>query len=433
MRKRPVRAAFFACLLMLILGLPLFGQGLGAELQGAVGVPAASELAIRAYRSGNILWVATQAWTLLAPMLVLFTGVSARMQNWAARAAAAWPLRIAIYLIGYLTIMLILNLPLSFYAGYLRPHSLGLSNLSVANWFVGNVKTVLFAPQFPPAQIPGFLVGFPFVLVLFWLLKRSPGRWWLYTGLSLVPFFLLGSWIQPVWLDPILHHYGPVKNQAIETKILDLARRAGVDGGQVFEVEMSRETKSMGAMVVGQGGTRRIVLWDTLITGMEPRELLTVVAHEIGHYALGHGKYRLMVHALVLLLAFGFVQWAGQPLLAAAKAKLGFDRLSEVASLPLILMLMNAALLLLMPIDLAFQRYQEHEADRFAVELTRDNHAAATAYIKLSQGVLNMPRPGPLYTIWRLTHPSEADAVEFFNEYRPWQSGQPLRYRNSIH
>jgi Zn-dependent protease with chaperone function len=61
--------------------------------------------------------------------------------------------------------------------------------------------------------------------------------------------------------------------------------------------EMSRETKSMGAVVVGQGGTQRIVLWDTLFTGMERRELLTVVAHEIGHYVLGHGKYRLIVHA----------------------------------------------------------------------------------------------------------------------------------------
>jgi Zn-dependent protease with chaperone function len=336
-------------------------------------------------------------------------------------------------LLAYLTITLVLNLPLFFCAGYLRPHVYGLSNLTVGAWFVGVVKTILFTPQFPPAQIPGFLLGFPFILFLYWLLEKSPRRWWLYTGFALVPFFFVGSWIEPIWLDPILHHYGPVKDQQTEAQILDLTRRARMEGVQVIEVEMSRETKSMGAVVVGQGASRRIVLWDTLITGMEERELLTVVAHEIGHYVLGHGKYRLMVHALVLLLALGFVQWTGQPIIKVASDKLGFDRLSDIASLPLVLLLINLALLLLMPIDLAFQRYQEHEADRFAVELTRDNYAAATAYIKLSQGVLNMPKPGPLYTIWRLTHPSEADEVRFFNEYRPWQNGQAVRYGDFIH
>ena len=433
MRKRFTSAAVFTCLVTLVLCSPLCVQGQHFENQGAVAVPPASELAIRAYRSGNILWIATQAWTLVAPALLLLTAVSARVRNWAAKATVAWPLSTGIYLLSYLTITLVLNLPLSFYAGYLRPHAYGLSSFSVDQWFVGVLKTLLFTPQFPPAQIPGFLLGFPFVLVLYWLLKKSPGQWWLYTGLVLVPFFLVGSWIQPIWLDPILRHYGPVKNKDIETPILDLARRAGMEGGRVFEVEMSRETKSMGAVAVGQGGTRRIVLWDTLITGMERREVLTVVAHEIGHYVLGHGKYRLMVHALLLLLALGFVQWTSRPIMEVAKDKFGFDRLSDIASLPLIMLLINAALLLLMPIDLAFQRYQEREADRFAVELTRDNHAAATAYIKLSQGVLNMPKPGPLYTIWRLTHPSEASEVEFFNEYRPWQSGQALRYGSFIH
>src|SRR5580700_9593915 len=66
------------------------------------------------------------------------------------------------------------------------------------------------------------------------------------------------------------------------------------------------------------------------------------------------------------------------------------------------------------------------EADRFAVELTRDNHAAATAFVKLTQGVLGVPRHGWLFTVWRDTHPSLGDRLDFFNEYRPWQEGQPL-------
>ena len=74
------------------------------------------------------------------------------------------------------------------------------------------------------------------------------------------------------------------------------------------------------------------------------------------------------------------------------------------------------------------QPLAEHEADRFALELTRDNHAAATAFVRLEEENLANPRPGPLYVLWRGSHPSLAQRIEFANGYRPWEHGQPLRY-----
>jgi STE24 endopeptidase len=416
--------------LFLLLTGPIFGQILPND---QVPDPSPSAIAIRWYQSGNVLWIVTQAWALAVLALLVFTGLSAKIRNWATKLGQAWPLRIGAYLILFSLFMLIVNLPLSYFEGYVRPHAFGLSNQSVPRWF-GNVLKSLFIPntQFPPFQIPGLVFGYLFVLLLYSFLRKSPKRWWLYAGMALMPLIFFGALIKPVWMDPLSNQYGPLKDKAIESSILELAQHAGIDGGRVYEVNMSRDTKTMDANVSGFLGTERIVVWDTAIAGLEKRELLTVLAHEMGHYVLGHPGTRILLQSFLLLTALGFVHWAGRPLVKRYKKHFGFDRMDDIASLPLVFLLLNVAILLLLPADFAFLRHQEHEADRFALELTRDNRAAATAFVKLTQGVLGVPRHGWPYTAWRDTHPSLGDRLDFFNEYRPWLTGQPLKYEHFI-
>jgi Zn-dependent protease with chaperone function len=85
-----------------------------------------------------------------------------------------------------------------------------------------------------------------------------------------------------------------------------------------------------------------------------------------------------------------------------------------------------------LPIPMAFSRHIEHEADRFGLELTHDNHAAATAFVKLQQKALGISRPGPLAEIWLFDHPSIGERIDFCNQYRPWATGDPVRYGQYI-
>src|SRR5262249_61483559 len=108
--------------------------------------------------------------------------------------------------------------------------------------------------------------------------------------------------------------------------------------------------------------------------------------------------------------------------------RFGFTELSDVASLPLIILLFSAYFRITAPAALAFSGHNEHEAARFGLEITRNNRAAATAFVKLQQENLGVPRPNVLVKLWRASHPTLGERIDFANEYRPWQRGEALRY-----
>jgi len=309
-------------------------------------------------------------------------------------------------------------LPLAFYAGYVRQHAYGLSNQTFWKWL----------HDWLTEGAVGLAVGGLLVWLPYWLMDRSPRRWWLYTGLFSLPVMFFFVLVEPVWVAPLFNRFGPMHDKRLETQILALADEAGIDGGRVFEVNKSIDTNAVNAYVTGFWSSKRIVLWDRLLAKLDAAEVRVVMAHEMGHYVLHHVVLGLLAGFCGILVALYLVHWAADLLLRRCHGRFGFDRLSDVASLPLVLFLGQVVALGMMPAGLALSRHMEHEADRFALELTRDNHAAATAFVRLQNENLSNPFPGTLYTLFRASHPSLAQRIEFANDYRPWEKGQPLRY-----
>jgi Zn-dependent protease with chaperone function len=382
-----------------------------------VPVPEPSEKAMSYYRSGIALWVVNVLWGLLIPALFLFTGFSARIRDWAKRVGRWWFLIIGVYFAIFMIINFAIDLPLSYYQGYARQHAYGLSNQTPGKWFGDEIKGLLI----------GIVAGFLFLWIPYLLLKKSPRRWWLYTGLLAIPFLILVILVQPVWIDPIFNKFGPMKNKELETKILQLAERAGIEGGRVYEVDKSQDTKTLNAYVTGFGATKRIVLWDTIIAKLDEDELLFVMGHEMGHYVLGHVWKSILFFSLLIIAALYAIHRTAGWLIDKFHERFGFTELSDVASLPLIILLFSAYFLIIAPAALAFSRHNEHEADRFGLEITRNNRAAATAFVKLQQENLGVPRPHIIVKLWRASHPTLGERIDFSNEYRPWQRGEALR------
>ena len=386
--------------------------------ESPVPVPAPSEKAIRYYRSGNFLWVLDQIWGLAIPALFLFTGLSARIRSLAQRLGGRWFFVIGIYLILFAALSFLLDLPLSYYEEFVRQHAYGLSNQTPQKWWSDSFKNLFV----------GCLMGVAFLWVPYLLLRKSPRRWWLYTALASIPILCFILLVAPVWVDPLFNKFGPMKDKALEADILSLAHRAGIEGGRVFEVNKSVDTKMVNAYVSGMFGTKRIVLWDTIIAKLERPELLVVMAHEMGHYVLHHVALGIVFGFFGTLVALYAAYRFSGGLIDRFKGRFGFDRLSDVASLPLIVLLAGCLSFVLTPVGMAFGRHLEHEADRFALEITRSNHAAALAFVKLQEENLSMPRPGWLYKLWRSSHPPIGERIDFCNEYRPWAQGKRLKY-----
>ena len=201
-----------------------------------------------------------------------------------------------------------------------------------------------------------------------------------------------------------------------------------VQNGTTIPHEVSSDTKLVNAYVTGVGATKRIVFWDTLLEKLEDEQILFVTAHEMGHFVLRHTLAFILGAAALITVSLYLVHRVAGKLIDRFSRQFGFGLLSDVASFPLLLLLGSLVSLVLVPALLALSRYQEHEADRFALEVTRDNRAAATTFVRLQEENLSVPRPGPLYMFWRGSHPALGDRIDFANHYRPWQTNEPLRY-----
>jgi Zn-dependent protease with chaperone function len=385
---------------------------------GPVTVPEPSALAMRYYHTGNVLWIVRELWALAVPALFLFTGLSARIRNAARQVGRWWFPTIILYFLAYAILTYLIDWPLNFYEGFLRQHAYGLSNQTLLKWLGDSLKGLLVT----------LVAGCLFLWVPYLLLRLSPRRWWLYTAILFVPFAFFVALVTPIWVEPLFNDFHEMKDKALEAKILSLAHRAKIEEDKVYEVDKSKDTKAVNAYVTGFLGTKRIVLWDTLLQKMDEREVLVVMGHEMGHYALNHIVQGILLASLPVLVGLYAVHFLSGVLIRRYKERFGFDRLADIASFPLLLMLGVGVSFVLTPVGLAFSRHVEHEADRFGLEITKDNHAAATAFVKLQRENLSNPWPGRVIKFLRASHPPLGERVEFANNYRPWEKGEPLRY-----
>src|SRR3970040_88847 len=137
---------------------------------GKVAVPEPSPQALAYHRSGNLLWVVGSIWGLFVPAVLLFAGVSARGRDWARRVGRRWFFVIGLYFVAFAAIVFLIDLPLSFYEGFVRQHAYGLSNQTFGKWARDEVTSLMV----------GMVGGVLFMWVPYLLLKKSPRRWWLY-------------------------------------------------------------------------------------------------------------------------------------------------------------------------------------------------------------------------------------------------------------
>jgi Zn-dependent protease with chaperone function len=369
-----------------------------------------------------VIWLVETLWALAVPAFLLFTGLSARLRDAACKLGRNRFFTIAVFGILFTLVTFVLDLPLAYYQDFVREHAYGLSDQTAGKWWSDAFTALAISCIFIALTL-----WFPY-----WLLRKSPRRWWLYTGLGTAPLLAILLFVTPIWIEPLFNDFGPMKDKTQETHILDLADRAGIEGSRVYEVNKSVDTKTVNAYVTGFLNTKRIVLWDTILAKLSTPEVLFAMGHEMGHYVLGHTYKLIALGTALALLSLWVIHRSAGGLIARFGDRFGFAELADVASVPLMALLFSLVVFILAPAVLAVSRHFEHEADRFGLEITRDNHGCATAFVKLQQENLSNPRPGRLYKLWRSSHPPLGERIDFCNGYRPWEKGEPLAYEDRM-
>jgi Zn-dependent protease with chaperone function len=268
---------------------------------------------------------------------------------------------------------------------------------------------------------------------LYLLIRKSPRRWWLYYSLATVPALVFLVVVAPRVIRPDQGKFERMIDTATEQRVLALAARANVHARLLVDVH-TIDGGRLNAYAAGTGDSKPIVFGQALVTRLDQAELVSIAGHEVGHHALHHVGRSIFVAWLCSALGWYAAYRIMPGLIARYHARFGFERISDIASLPLLLIVTGLMSLATGPVELAFSRYQEHEADRFALEITHSNHSFATGLIKIHEDEADPvdPRPGWLDQAWRETHPSLGERIDFSNTYKPWKTGASGRYGQLI-
>ncbi len=360
---------------------------------------------VYSYRKSILkVWAVNLVLKFLVPLLFLITGLSKRIEIFAGGNGRGLFLTGVIYIVIFSIIDFLVYLPTSYYGNFVLGHRFGISNQTIYRWLEISLKNFALS-----TIVLALLVWFPY-----YIMRVSPNRWWLYLGLLAIPVIVFIAFISPTYVDPIFNRYTPLEDQELIKDIRELLNKAGVGDAQIYQVDKSRDTKAMNAYMTGIFSSKRIVLWDTTINNLEKEEVLAISAHEIGHYVKGHIWRSIVLGGLGAVFMMYLLYVTSNWILVNSNGNFGFRKLHHMASLPLIILVLNFYMFFANPIMNFVSRQMEREADAYEINLTGDREAAISAMIKLSEGNLSIPRPSRIYKIWYYTHPPVEERIQFF-------------------
>lgn len=398
------------------------GGTIPQALKGTVADPAMFMSERELYLSGeyskirNFLFFVATPFEWLVYLVILLMGLSRYFEK-VSTAQTKWKLvQNAAYLFLLSIVLYVVLYPIEYYRFYLSK-SYGISTQGFSSWMRDGVIDFWV----------NFGMTFLIVSVLYWLIRKSTKRWWLFAWLLTIPFTIFVMFIQPVVIDPLYNDFYPLKNKELETKILMLAEQAQIPAEHVYEVNMAEKTNALNAYVTGVGSNSRIVLWDTTLNRLSDNEILFIMAHEMGHYVEKHIYFGIAGYLLLTLIGLWLTSKCMKWLITRYGHILKINKISDIHSLPLFLLITSILLFASSPLSNYISRYQETRADQYAISLMGDQASAVTAFQKLTKSGLSEVNPQLLVKWFRYTHPPMLERIYKVAEKEGQKKEAPIK------
>jgi STE24 endopeptidase len=357
--------------------------------------------------------VVSVLWSGALLVTLLWTGASLHLRDAVLAITSSASLAVVLYVVFLAAAHELGALPVAFYAGHLLEHRYGLSRQTLGQWLLDHAKATALG------------VGLAVLLasLVYALMRSLPSWWWLAAGASFSVLLVIFANLGPVLLLPLFFRFVPLDVPSLRERLERLAERAGARVVGVFRWDLGEKTTKANAALTGVGNTRRILIADTMLAQYSEDEIEVVLAHELAHHVYRDIWTGIVYETALTLIGF----YAAHQLLLAAAPMLGLRGVADLAGLPLLALAAGGVSLVLMPLALALSRQHERRADRFALDLTRNPTAFATAMRRLGAQNLAEERPSRIVQWLFYSHPPLTERLEAAAR---WQG--PLRERDSL-
>ena len=334
-------------------------------------------------------WIET-----LVGLVFLAAGFLGVVEGWARGVAGGGAIATGLVFFAVLGLLSSLfDLPFSLYSTFVIEERHGFNRETLRTFFVDRLKGLAV----------GAALGGPLLAGLLWVMARAGSSWWLWAWALVTGFNVFAAWIYPTVLAPLFNRFTPLPDGELREAILGLARRTGFHAGGIFVMDASRRTAHGNAYFTGLFGQKRIVLFDTLVDAMGAREVVAVLAHELGHFKLHHVRWAIVRSVAASGVIF-FVLSLCLPL-DAPYAAFALER-TAYGALVAFGLWFSLVSFLFQPVENAISRRHEFAADAFAVRTGGATGAElAAALRKLREKSRLLPLTHPLYSRIYHSHP----------------------------
>ncbi|MEE9431064.1 MAG: M48 family metallopeptidase [Melioribacteraceae bacterium] len=289
--------------------------------------------------------------------------------------------------------------PLNYYSSFYIEHKYELSNQSFIAWVLESLKGTLV----------GSIVGLPVLFAFYYILNQYASLWWLPFAILMFLFSVVLAKLVPIVILPLFYKITPIENVDLKGRILQLSKNVNMNVENIFQFNMSKDTKKANAAFTGLGKTKKILLGDTLLNEFTNDEIETVIAHELGHYKHKHIIKNLIVGTLSSFVTLFLLA----KLYNISISWFGFQNINEIAALPILILWGMILGILQTPLTNILSRKYEYEADEYAVKSTGKASVFINTLDKLTEQNLGDREPHPFVEWFFHSHPSVKRRIAF--------------------
>ncbi|GBD97449.1 MAG TPA: M48 family peptidase [Nitrospirae bacterium] len=298
----------------------------------------------------------------------------------------------------------IISMPFSLYNTFKIENKYGFNTMTFKLWISDTLKSLI---------ISTILIGLLISAGLF-LIQKSPDLWWLWVWSFFLVFGIFIMYISPYVIEPLFHKFTQIEDEELESGIRSLMEKAGIKVSRVFKMDASKRTRHTNAYFTGIGKVKRIVLYDTLLEKMDKGEILSVLAHETGHWKKKHVLKHIILTETIALIAICIAYQLLQSDFLIDLFQI--EKSSFFAKVVILGFIGSIVSFPFSPLFNILSRRHENEADKYSYELTGNAGSMISALVKLSKDNLSNLHPHPLYALFHYSHPPVLERIRRIRE-----------------